>query len=781
MWIVGVPTLFAGCALEGSDPKTSKTGIISEELKITDGTIIANEGLLDFNTVVFAENPTTLLEKGDFHGYEFEGRAGGVITITMNAQNCGSPDTFLSLFGPENSSGSRGTSLIENDDAFTSCFLDSRISNFRLPVTGTYLIAAHSFLQEGGGHYRLTLTCNNNACVPSDVLTFARTRIAQTAIDAGQFSPDDLFEMGDFLFEVIYRVENGMGNAVVGLPANNKPRPNFRTFPAVHFAAFGGPEAQSCLTCHNGLGNDDASGDKNHNIFQIGDGINVASGVPRNPPPLIGMGLREAAAKEMSTELKVILDAAKAEAARTGVNVTATLRPPTNDINFGTAIARPDGTVDFTGIRGIDTDLVVRQFGWKGREQTIRRFIEGGFRVHFGMQTEPSVNNHCITPNVNTFGTGANCQDPDNDGVQKEISDGQLSATSVYLAMLEMPQRVPAANAAAQARVNQGEILFGDVNCDACHRQFVTIKNPNLQFKGDTTTGAGITVNFARDMREPRPAVNADGSMTIEVWSNFRRQDMGPGLADVKNFNQIRAQDFVTPPLWGIRDTAPYLHDGRAPNLFQSVVQHGEADDLNSVTAFRALPADDQQKILEFMESLGRAEDVGAQVDLSGFDLAQANTSIEFFIPSGTRVKRGGYLVVARNASKTGFQNFYGRTLASDVVFINAAATGQSFPQINGSERYGLFDTQFVVVDSPTIPQPFGGLRTFSRINCSLKPDLTSSWTSQPSSIAVATAGGAGPNNFHDQGGAGKICISEIADVGGGGPTGAEFIEIFVE
>jgi mono/diheme cytochrome c family protein len=573
---------------------------------------IANEGLLDFNTVVFAENPTTLLERTDFHAYEFEGRAGGVVTITLQGKSCGLPDPVVALFGPENASGSRGTSLIENDDGFlATCFLDSQIRQFRLPVTGNYMIVATSFLQQGGGHYRLTLQCNNNACVPADALTFARTRIQQTAIDAGQFSPDDLFEMGDFLFEVVYRVENGMGNAVIGLPGNGKPRPNFREFPAVHFQAFGGPEAQSCLSCHNAGGLDDSAGDLNHNIFQAGDGKLVSSGLPRNPPPLIGMGLRQVVAEEMSAEMRVQLDAALKQAKDTNTNVTVNLRPPTNPVNFGNAIARPDGTVDFTGLRGIDTDLQVRPFGWKGREQKIRRFIEGGWRVHFGMQTEPSVNNHCRTPNVNTFGNGANCQDPDNDGVQKEINDGQMSATAVYLAMLGTPVRVPGANATAQARINEGERLFSnEAGCDGCHRQFLTIKNPKFLEKGDTTTGAGITVNLATEMEQPRPAVNADGSMSIEVWTNHRRQDMGAGLADIKPFGVIGPSIFVTPPLWGIRHAGPFLHDGRAKDLFDATILHGEADDANSIAAFKALTADQQQMIIEFMLSLGRAEDL---------------------------------------------------------------------------------------------------------------------------------------------------------------------------
>ncbi len=611
MWTLGAPLLIASCALEGGqdgDLRTGKTAESEQALVLTDSIKVDIEGILDYGTVVFAQNPTTLLEANDFHGYEFDGKAGGVVTITMNGAGCGAPDTVVNLFGPENAAGDRGASIASNDDAFIGpCIFDSQIRNLRLPVDGTYLIVATSFEQRGGGHYKLQVACNNNACRLADSPTFASTRITQADIDAGAFLPDELFEIGDFMFETVYRVEDGMGNGLVAAPANNKARPNFREFPNnVHFAAFGAPEAQSCVTCHN-VGGDDGAGDLNHNIFQIGDGINRASGVPRNGIALLGLGLRQRAGEEMTAELQAQLAAGKAQAASGGANVTVTLR--TKNIGFGSVIARPDGTVDFTALRGIDTDLVVKPFGWKGREATIRRFIEGGFRVHFGMQTQPSIVKHCATPNVNTFGTGPNCQDPDFDGVVEEISEGQLSAEAVYMALLQTPIRLPARTPAAQARVDQGEALFGQVGCLGCHTQNVTINTPKLVERPDTTGGAGITLNFATDMKLPRPAVAANGSMTIEVWSDFKRHEMGPSLADSKPFNQISATQFVTPPLWGIADSAPYLHDGRAATLLDSVLLHGEGDDTNSINAFKALTADDQAKVVEFMATLGRDED----------------------------------------------------------------------------------------------------------------------------------------------------------------------------
>jgi len=613
IWLIGASTLIAGCAIDG-DFKTGKTS--DQPLVLTASTPVSTEGILDYGAVVFAENPTTLMETNDFHGYEFDGKAGGVVTITANSAPCGAPDTILDLFGPENLAGDRGASLVENDDAFiASCFLDSQIKSFKLPVTGRYLIVVTSFLQKGGnGHYKLQMTCDNGACVDPNAPTFVGSSIAQTDIDAGHFTPAQLFDIGDFTFEHIFRVEEGMGNALAGLPGNSKPRPNFRQIPNnVHFAGFGAPEAQSCVTCHN-EGGDDGAGDLNHNIFQIGDGVNRSSGVPRNPPPVLGSGLRQRIGEEMTTELQGQLAAGKTQAKNTNTNVTVALSSKTR--NFGSVVAHPDGTVDFTNLNpGIDTDLVVKPFGWKGREATIRRFIEGGFRVHFGMQTQPSIVKNCLSRNDNNFGNGPDCQDPDADGVKNEITEGLLSAEAVYMGLRETPVRIPAANPTAQARVNNGEVLFNQVGCQNCHTQNMKINNPIHTELPDTTGGAGITVNLATDTKTPHPALNADGSMTVEIWSDFRRHNMGSPTdvntdCDSKAFNQIGACFFMTPPLWGIRDTAPYLHDGRAATLLDSVLLHGNGDDAGSIAAFKALTADQQQQIVEFMQSLGRAEDL---------------------------------------------------------------------------------------------------------------------------------------------------------------------------
>src|ERR1051325_6560908 len=208
MWTFGAPVLIVGCAT-ADDPKTSTTAA-AQPLQITAGTRIGVEGILSYGTVVFAQNPTTLMEASDFHGYEFDARAGANITITMTSSSCGVPDTVLDLFGPEDANGNRAF-LFENDDAFVGpCAQDSRISG-TIGVDGTFLVVATSFQQQGGnGHYKLTLTCNNNACQLPGSPTFATSQIAQADIDRGAFTPAALFDIGDFVFEHIFTVPEGL-------------------------------------------------------------------------------------------------------------------------------------------------------------------------------------------------------------------------------------------------------------------------------------------------------------------------------------------------------------------------------------------------------------------------------------------------------------------------------------------------------------------------------------------------------------------------------------------
>ncbi len=61
-------------------------------------------------------------------------------------------------------------------------------------------------------------------------------------------------------------------------------------------------------------------------------------------------------------------------------------------------------------------------------------------------------------------------------------------------------------------------------------------------------------------------------------------------------------QEWKTPPLWGVRDSAPYMHDGRAETILEAIAMH-DGEGRGARNRFFALSYDDQQAILAFLDT----------------------------------------------------------------------------------------------------------------------------------------------------------------------------------
>src|SRR3954454_11417008 len=158
----------------------------------------------------------------------------------------------------------------------------------------------------------------------------------------------------------------------------------------------------------------------------------------------------------------------------------------------------------------------------------------------------------------------------------------------------------------------------------------------------------------------------------------------------------------------------------------------------------------------------------GVPVNIGGWTLTQANATLTYTIATGTTIPSKGYVIVARNATKTASQPFWGVPLAANVVFINAADT---MPQINGSETYTLKNASGVTIEGTTVAMDTSGGSDFQRATCGAIGTL-SSWTKLASASGSPGAGGLnGCNN--------GPFINEFSDALGTGNYGYEFIELF--
>ena len=160
----------------------------------------------------------------------------------------------------------------------------------------------------------------------------------------------------------------------------------------------------------------------------------------------------------------------------------------------------------------------------------------------------------------------------------------------------------------------------------------------------------------------------------------------------------------------------------------------------------------------------------GTSVNVAGWRITQANATNSFTLPAGTTIPAGGYLIVARSATKSAFETFWrgGAALPANVVYVNSAG---ALPVINGDETFTLFNAAGTRVDGATIAMPASALSTVQRKDPCLAAGTSSSWTITASSNAT-------PGSGAGAGCAKGVVINEFSDAAGTGNFVFEFVEL---
>ena len=129
--------------------------------------------------------------------------------------------------------------------------------------------------------------------------------------------------------------------------------------------------------------------------------------------------------------------------------------------------------------------------------------------------------------------------------------------------------------------VERGRQLFANVGCAVCHR-------PKLGYVD------GIYSDLL--LHDMGHELSDSGSYTV----------LEPESASKDKSKQVRAaneREWRTPPLWGLRDSAPYLHDGRAETVADAVALHG-GEGLTASRAYKGLSKKEREQIELFLQSL---------------------------------------------------------------------------------------------------------------------------------------------------------------------------------
>ena len=392
------------------------------------------------------------------------------------------------------------------------------------------------------------------------------------------------------------------------------------------FLRVNGLDAQSCNECHSivkhstvpptlGIGGvggissspmpqptmiDVADSHDNRTQYQPGhhpdlpmkyDGIADFDGRLINPPFLFGGGGVELVGKEMTADLQELLAKARRKPAGTQTPLT------THGVNFGYLVSTGNHNVNVSHVEGIglETDttaedlLVVRPFGRKGSNFSMRDFDRGAMEFHLGMQPVEVV--------------GENV-DADHDGVVNEVTIDQMTNLHIFDVTNPRPVEAPLCRDAYK-----GKRLFESIGCTECHIPMIKTHSYKLPLAfPEVATDPYANVYIKIDLKKVG-FERAGSGVEVPFFADLKRHSMGPRLAETFDdsirilLSGVANDEFTTARLWGVGDTGPYLHDGRAQTLFEAIeLLGGEAEAARE--AFLALSTSQQAQVIAFLKTL---------------------------------------------------------------------------------------------------------------------------------------------------------------------------------
>jgi len=339
----------------------------------------------------------------------------------------------------------------------------------------------------------------------------------------------------------------------------------------------------------------------------------------RDAGHLFGLGLKEMLADEMTTDLRAIRDQAATQAQQKHHSVT--LRLLTKGISFGTITGNIDGSVDTSGVQGVNPDLRVRPFFAEGSTISIREFIVGALHNEMGLEasSDPdllaaSAGARVVTPSGMVLdGTkdkidAPPAPDPSNGN---EIDPALVDHLEFYLLNYFKPGLDKQSDATAL-----GRRAFARIGCATCHVSDLTINHDrrvadvetvydpvNGIFNDLFATATPLFTAFDDGSGFPPLKQPVGNSFVVRnIFTDLKRHDLGANFYE-RNWDGTMQTQFLTRPLWGAGSTAPYGHDGRSMTLHDVILRHG-GEAQQSRDAYAALPTLAQDVIQKFLNSL---------------------------------------------------------------------------------------------------------------------------------------------------------------------------------
>jgi CxxC motif-containing protein (DUF1111 family) len=201
------------------------------------------------------------------------------------------------------------------------------------------------------------------------------------------------------------------------------------------------------------------------------------------------------------------------------------------------------------------------RFGWKGQFATLKEFVAAACANEIGLGNP-------LMPQAKPLAKEYACDEAD-------LTKQEFRQLVAYVDSIPRPIEVTPKESGQRAVAERGKKLFTSIGCAECH-------TPDI---GDV---AGIYSDLMLHSLTSKLGDGYTHEILVEV----------PLPAGHPNPDEWR-----TPPLWGVADSAPYFHDGSIGSLYDAILRH-EGDAMPVTKAFKTLPPIDQQAVVAFLRTL---------------------------------------------------------------------------------------------------------------------------------------------------------------------------------
>ncbi|MBL6704782.1 MAG: c-type cytochrome [Planctomycetaceae bacterium] len=203
----------------------------------------------------------------------------------------------------------------------------------------------------------------------------------------------------------------------------------------------------------------------------------------------------------------------------------------------------------------------VGKFGWKAQFATVEEFVATACAVEVGLS-----NSYRRQDQPGKFKADENAE--------YDMTSRQFDSLTTFCLTLERPELIMPRDSREYSAIVRGRQVFSEIGCAECH-------TPDLG--GVKGLYSDLCLHNISDpdhngyVREPE----------VPMPSNV------PGLADWK-----------TPPLWGVADSAPYLHDGSSPTLEDAIEKHGGDAKHTREKYLKSISVTDRGNLIAFLKAL---------------------------------------------------------------------------------------------------------------------------------------------------------------------------------